>query len=163
MSLSLRSFAGPTIYLDTMLPYALFRHIDPAAKDFFERIEQGALTACTSVLTFDELAYRLLLALIKDRYGGSPLDLLRAQEERLITEFAPAVTAELRQLRGFPHLTIVDATLRDLEVMDQAMVAYAIRPRDALHFAAMQSVGCFDLASNDHHFDRIPQIRRFSL
>ena len=50
-----------------------------------------------------------------------------------------------------------------LEVMDQAMVAYAIRPRDALHFAAMQRAGCFDLASNDHHFDRVPQIRRFSL
>jgi len=59
--------------------------------------------------------------------------------------------------------TFLDVTRFDLEVMNQAMLDFAIRPRDALHFAAMQSIGCFDLASNDHHFDRIHQIRRFSL
>ena len=94
--------------------------------------------------------------------GSAPCLLLRAQEDRLITEFAPAVTSELRKLRNFPNLTVLDVTRFDLEVMNQAMVDFAIRPRDALHFAAMQSISCLDLASNDHHFDRIPQIRRFS-
>ena len=52
------------------------RGIDPAVKPFFQRIERGELTAYTSALTFDELAYRLILALIKDCYSGSPLDQL---------------------------------------------------------------------------------------
>ena len=129
MSLTLDRFTGAAVYLDTMLPYALLRGVEPAAKALFERIEQGALTAYTSALTFDELAYRLLLALIRDHYGGAPLDLLRADEVRLIAE----------------------------------MVDYAIRPRDALHYAAMQRVGCLDLASHDAHFDRIPLLRRFVL
>lgn len=44
-------------------------------------MQSGSLAAYTSVLTFDELGYRLLLALIKDNYPGSPLERLRDQEE----------------------------------------------------------------------------------
>jgi predicted nucleic acid-binding protein len=162
MSLQLADFTGDVIYLDTMLPYALFRGMTPIVAAFFARIESGAVIAYTSVLTFDELAYRLLLALVKDNYSGSPLDRLRDDEERLIAEFAPAVTLALDRLRGFPNLRIVEVTAADVESMVQAMADYAIRPRDALHFAAMQSVGCHDLASRDGHFDRITQVRRYS-
>jgi predicted nucleic acid-binding protein len=89
--------------------------------------------------------------------------MLRSDEERPITEFAPAVAAQLQRLRSFPNLTIVDVAPADLEVMEHAMVDHAIRPRDALHYAAMLRVGCLDLASHDAHFDRIPQPRRFTL
>jgi predicted nucleic acid-binding protein len=91
------------------------------------------------------------------------LDRLRDDEERLIAEFAPIVSPELRRLRYFPHLTVVDVTAFDVDLMNQAMTEYAIRPRDALHFAAMQRIACFDLASHDHHFDRVPQVRRYTL
>jgi predicted nucleic acid-binding protein len=56
MSKLLESFAGDRLYLDTMIPYALLRGIDPAAQTLFARIETGKITAYTSVLTFDELA-----------------------------------------------------------------------------------------------------------
>ena len=77
MTKPVSDYTGGALYLDTMVPYALLRGIDPAAQELFSRIQQGELTAFTSVLTFDELAYRLLLALIRDRYDGSPLDRLR--------------------------------------------------------------------------------------
>ncbi len=163
MTTPLNSFAGNAIYLDTMLPYALLRSIDPAAKAFFDRVGQGALLAYTSVLTFDELAYRFVLALIKERYGGSPLDALRADEEKRIAEFAPRVVTELRRLRELPNLRVIDVLAADLDTMTEAMMQYHLRPRDALHYAAMQRVGCLDLASNDPHFDRIPVIRRYTL
>jgi len=163
MSALLSTFDGQAIYLDTMLPYALLRGIDPAVKSFFARIEQGAIRAYTSVLTFDELAYRLILALIKDRYDGSPLDRLRDDEEKMLAEYVPAIAPWLRQLRDFPNLTAIEVSVVDVETMIEAMEQYRIRPRDALHFAAMRRVGCFNLASNDQHFDRIPTIRRFAL
>jgi predicted nucleic acid-binding protein len=163
MTAPLSTFIGDVIYLDTMLPYALLRGIDPAVKPFFDRIERGTLLAYTSALTFDELAYRLLLALVKDHYSGSPLDRLRDEEEKLIAEFAPIVVSQLRHLRDFPHLIVLDLLVSDLEVMGEALMQYHLRPRDALHFAAMQRIGCFDLASNDHHFDRIPHVCRFTL
>jgi len=56
MSKLLTSFAGSTLYLDTMIPYALLRGLDPAARDLFARIEAAELQAYTSVLAFDELA-----------------------------------------------------------------------------------------------------------
>jgi predicted nucleic acid-binding protein len=163
MTVSLYTFSGNAIYLDTMLPYALLRGIDPAAKTFFERIGQGGLLAYTSALTFDELAYRFVLALIKDHYDGSPLDALRANEEKLLAEFAPRVVAELRRLREFPNLIVLDVLAIDLDTMNDAMTQFHIRPRDALHYAAMKRTGCFDLASNDPHFDRIQALKRYTL
>ncbi len=162
MSAPLDAYSGLAIYLDTMLPYDLLRGIDPAVKSFFQRIERGELTAYTSVLVFDELAYRLVLALIKDRYGGSPLDQLRAAEARLLAEFAPPVAALLDQFRLLPHLIVLDVLADDVALMSAGMLRYQLRPRDALHWAAMQRIGCFDLASNDPHFDRIPAVRRFA-
>ncbi len=163
MTAPLNTFSGNTIYLDTMLPYALLRGIDPAAKAFFERIGHGELLAYTAALTFDELAYRFILALIKDHYGGSPLDALRTEEEKLIGEFAPRVVTELRRLRELPNLTVLDVLAIDLDTMNDAMTQFHIRPRDALHYAAMKRIGCLDLASNDPHFDRIPTINRYTL
>jgi len=77
----------------------------------------------------------------------------------------PAVKHFFQQIeRGdLPHLTILDVLASDLEVLNEVMVQYHLRPRDALHLAAMQRIGCFDLASNDVHFDSVPHVRRYSL
>jgi len=163
MSRSLAAFSGDVLYLDTMVPYALLRGIDSAAQELFTRIESGELRAYTSVLTFDELTYRLLLALIRDHYGGSPLERLRDEETRMIAEFYPQLAPHLARLKGFPNLSLVDLTPSDLEVMDDVMKTYHLRPRDALHLAAMQKCGCFDLLSNDPDFDRAPQVQRYTL
>lgn len=156
-------FQEKTVYLDTMLPYAFLRGIDPEVKKFFQMIENGETQAYTSVLTFDELAYRLILALIKDQYPGSPLDNLRTNEVKYLSEFVPPIVAQLEHLRGFPNLHVLDVPNTDLNIAFDAMVKYQLRPRDALHYAAMQQVSCLNLASNDLHFDRIPDITRFTV
>lgn len=163
MSEPLTAFTGTALYLDTMVPYALLRGIDPAAHALFARIEAEELRAFTSVLTFDELVYRMLLALIRDHYGGSPLEQLRTNEVQMIAEFYPSIAPHLSRLRQFRSLQLVDVTSSDLDLMDEAMRLYQIRPRDALHLAAMQKTGCLDLVSQDPDFDRIPIIRRYTL
>ena len=162
MTTPLSAFAGEVIYLDTMLPYMLLRGVEPTVKPFFERIERGECLAYTSALTFDELAYRLLLAFIKDHYDGSPLERLRDEEEKMMAEFAPTVVTLLRRLRAYTHLIVLDVLASDLDAMDTAMEQYHLRPRDALHLAALQRASCLDLASNDHHFDRVPTVRRYT-
>jgi predicted nucleic acid-binding protein len=156
-------FTGATLYLDAMVPYALLRGIEPTVQALFTRLQAGELSAYTSVLTFDELTYRLLLALIRDHYGGSPLDRLRDQEEKLIAEFYPQLASPLAQLRAFPNLSLVDVTASDLDAMNEAILQFHLRPRDALHLAAMHKCGCFDLVSHDTDFDRVPMIRRYTL
>ena len=161
MSTSIAQFSGAALYLDTTAFYALLRALEPAAKDLFNRIERGDYQAYTSVLTFDELSYRLLLALIRDRYPGSPLEQLRQQEEKLIATLYPQLAPTLDQLRHFPNLLWLDVTATDLASMSQAMLDYHVRPRDALHLTAIQKCGCFDVVSQDADFDRIPVLRRY--
>ena len=163
MSQPLTAFTGTALYLDTMIPYALLRGIDPAVRTLFARIEAGELQGYTSVLTFDELVYRMLLALIRDYYGGSPIDRLRDNETQLIAKFYPQLAPHLARLRAFPNLSLVDLTPTDLEMMDEGIRLYHLRPRDALHLAAMQKCGCFDLLSHDPDFDRVPMVQRYTL
>ena len=163
MSQPLTAFSGDTLYLDTTVLYALLRGIEPDVQALFVRIESGELRAYTSVLTFDELAYRMLLALIRERYGSSPLDRLREREQEMVEEFYPRLAPHLHQLRTFPNLILLEVAPSDLEAMDEAMLAYHLRPRDALHFSAMQKCECFDLVSRDPDFDRVPAVRRFAL
>lgn len=163
MSESLAAFAGDVLYLDTMIPYALLRGVDPAARVLFSRIESGEMRAYTSVLTFDELAYRMLLALIRDQYDGSPLDRLRDNEAQMVAEFYPQLSPHLTRLCAFPNLILVDFTVSDLAMMDEGMRLYHLRPRDALHLTAMQKCNCLDLVSHDTGFDRIPMVRRYTL
>jgi len=105
----------------------------------------------------------MLLALIRDTYGGSPLEHLRDREPELIAEFYPALAPVLSHLRAFPNLSLVDVTSSDLVAMDEAMHLYHVRPRDALHMAAMQKCGCYDLVSHDADFDRVLVVRRYTL
>ncbi len=162
MTLALREFRDSIIYLDTMLPYALLRGIDEEVKRFFERVEGGEIQAYTSVLTFDELAYRLILALARDRYDGSPLDLLRQREEEVLRGIVPQVCASLQELSQLSNLNVVEVTADDLFAMTEAMQSYLLRPRDALHYAVMSRIGCSSIASTDVHFDRIPSLTRYA-
>jgi predicted nucleic acid-binding protein len=163
MSVSLAEFRGTTLYLDTMIPYALLRKIEPAATELFERIKAGELYGYTSVLTFDELTYRLLLALVRKRYGGAPLSHLRDRKAEMIGEFYPQLAPALARLRAFPNLTLVDVTGADLTRMSDNISMYHLLPRDALHLSAMQACDCFDLVSHDADFDRVPMVRRYTL
>jgi predicted nucleic acid-binding protein len=163
MSPSWSAFAGTVLYLDTMVPYALLRRLEPTVQELFARVERGEIRAYSSVLTFDELAYRMLLALVRDHYDGSPLDRLCDDEARMIAEFYPLLAPHLSQLCAFPNWFLVDMTASDLDAMDEAMRRYHLRPRDALHLAAMQKCGCLDLVSNDAGFGRVPQVRRYTL
>jgi predicted nucleic acid-binding protein len=104
------AFTGTALYLDTTVLYAFLRGLKPSVQELFERIEAGEIRAYTYVLTFDELAYRGLLAFIRDRYTGSPLDRLRADEARLIAEFYPLLAPHLDRLRTFPNLVLVHAS-----------------------------------------------------
>ena len=105
----------------------------------------------------------MLLARIRDNHPGSPLDLLRHEEVRMIADFYPTVSQALLQLQTFPNLAIVDTTPTDLLNMHQHILQYQLRPRGALHLAAMLRVGCIYLASNDSDFDRVQGIQRFTI
>lgn len=166
MSRSLATFKQGPIYLDTMILYTFVRAetaVRPIIRPFFNAIEQGKIRAYTAVLTFDELAYRLTLATIRDKYNGSPLDRLRNEEQKMLSEVYPIIMPTLQSLRQFPNLQIVDIVAADLPTMYSLMEAHHLKPRDALHVAAMFKVNCQSIASNDAHFDQVSSLSRYEI
>lgn len=163
MSSSIGEFQAGSLYLDTMVLYLFLRVRDSEAEPLLRKIQTGEIHAFTSVLTFDELAYRLLLALIRDTYGSSPLDKLRQDEQSMIAQFYPDIAPKLLRLQEFPNLTLIDVTPADLLAMHENMGRFRLRPRDALHLAAMQKVNCPYLVSQDADLDRVPTITRYTL
>lgn len=163
MTQLLSAFSGSVLYLDTMIFYAFLREKSPAVEALIRSIANGEFQIVTSALTFDELAHRMLLAEIRDAHGGSPLDVLRKDEKRMLAEFFPIIEPSLLTLYYMPNLTIVDITGADVPAMYSNMRSFQLRPRDALHLAAMQKADCFHLVSQDSDFDHIPAITRYTL
>lgn len=159
----LSAFNDTTLYLDTMVFYAFLRSSDPATRELFVRIRTADVLAYTSVLTFDELTYRMLLAMINDTYDGPAVDHLREDESQMLTQFYPRLAPVLTQLRTFPNLTVFDVSAIDLMLMDENIKRYRLPPRDALHLSAMQKSGCFDVVSSNPDFERVPEVRRYTL
>jgi predicted nucleic acid-binding protein len=150
------------VYLDTMVLYSYLRMTDPDVANLFQRIEDG-VQAFTATLTFDELAYRLLLGLIRDKYGKSPLDRLRQAQAVMIDEFYALIEPQLVALQHFPNFTVVPVTTVDLAAMHRNVRQFHLLPRDALHLSVMQRVGCTNLISEDSDFDEVDGIHRFTV
>lgn len=163
MSQPVSRFRGESLYLDTMVFHALLRANNDAARVLFKAIEAGQYRAYTAALTFNELAYRMLLSLIRDKYGKSPQDRLRQDRQGMVNEFYAHIETRLTQLQLLLHLVVLDITATDLTTMHRNCITYHLLPRDALHLAAMQKVGCTALVSLDSDFDRVQGIQRYIL
>jgi predicted nucleic acid-binding protein len=76
---------------------------------------------------------------------------------------SPQIASQVQRLQTFPHLTLLDVTAHDISQMHQLMQEHQLRPRDALHLAAMHKCNCFNLVSPDADFDHAPYLQRFTL
>jgi predicted nucleic acid-binding protein len=81
----------------------------------------------------------------------------------MIATYYPRVANEVGRLQTFPGLIVLDVTVADLTAMQQLVLQHHLRPRDALHLAAMYKADCLDLVSNDGDFDRVSGVQRFIL
>ncbi len=163
MSNPIAQLTSGKVYLDTMILYHQLRASNASVIDLFQRIEDGTLQAYTAVLMFDEVAYRLLLGLIRNQYGNSPLDRLRENQAGMIDEFYALIEMQLNLLQRFPNLNVVAISAVDLAAMHRNVRQFRLLPRDALHLALMQRLGCTNLVSEDSDFDTVTGIKRFVL
>lgn len=163
MSHPLKEFKGNTLYLDTMVFYALLRGLATNVRTLFTEIKTGNLQAYTSTLTFDELADRMVQTLTHEKYTDAAHKQWGQHRTNLFAEFYPKILPPMTLLRNFPNLTLLDVSAIDLMLMSENMGRYLLSPRAALHMAAMQKIGCFNLLSQDMTFDCIQEIRRYTL
>jgi predicted nucleic acid-binding protein len=154
-------------YLDTNFLYVHLRskrsETSPTLDDWRERVlaEVTVDGGVISALVFDELAYRLILAWLRDDGIGDPLSRYR--------EDAHAVMGAVRR-RLTNTWRAVDSLSLELQLTDGAVVEQArslmarpgLGPRDSFHAAHALVGGCEAIASTDEAFDQVTGLRRLA-
>jgi predicted nucleic acid-binding protein len=108
-----------------------------------------------SALVLDELAYRLILAWLRDDGVDDPLSRYRSEPQLTMRAVARRLTATWRA---------VESLSLELWPTDQAVVARAqglmakpgLSPRDAFHAAHALVAACSLVASTDTAFEQVP-------
>ncbi len=114
-----------------------------------------------SALVHDELAYRLILAWLRDDGVEDPLSAFRADAQTAMRTVRRRLTATWRA---------VDSLALDLWPTDSAVVERArslmarpgLGPRDSFHAAHALLAGCEAIASSDPAFDDVPGLLRLA-
>ena len=163
MSQPFSNFRGKEIYIDAMIFHAILRASDVRAKAILTQVEQGTVEAYASVLTMNELAHHLLISMIRDKYGDVSTTELQRQRVFWVVEFYPQIEAQLQELQFMPNLLVIGLEQSIISKMHQNSINYRLLPRNALHLAAMQTVGCQAILSHDSNFDGIPYIERYTV
>ena len=152
-------------YLDTNFIYAHLRAKRGATLGPIEAWRARVLNEMNdgggviSGLVLDELAYRLVLAWLRDDGDGDPLSTYRADARK-------AMQASRRRLAA--AWRAVDSLSLELQPTGHAVVEGAkslmaqpgLPPRDAFHAAHALEAGCDLIASSDAAFDQVSGLRR---
>jgi predicted nucleic acid-binding protein len=150
-------------YLDTNFIYAHLRSkrggtLGPVEVWRARVLDEMDGDGVISALVIDELAYRLILAWLRDDGDGDPLSTYRAD--------ARTVMQAMRR-RLATTWKAVDSLSLELQPTDHAVIAKAkslmsrpgLSPRDAFHAAHALTAGCTAIASGDSAFDRVSGLR----
>jgi predicted nucleic acid-binding protein len=153
-------------YLDTNFVYAHLRSRQGGALGPVEawrsrvlgEMEDGGVI---SGLVLDELAYRLVLAWLRDDGDSDPLSTYRADASS---------TMKAMRRRLISTWRAVDSLSLELQPTERAVVEGAkalmarpgLAPRDASHAAHALAAGCDLIASSDASFDLVSGLQRLA-
>jgi predicted nucleic acid-binding protein len=154
-------------YLDTNFLYVHLRTERSQTPHPLEDWREAVLAQVTvdggviSALVQDELAYRLILAWLRDDGVEDPLSAYRADARTAMRDVRRRLTAAWRA---------VDSLSLELQFTDSAVVERArslmarpgLGPRDAFHAAHALAASCNIIASTDTAFDDVPGLRRLA-
>jgi len=150
-------------YLDTNFVYAHLRSKRGGTLGPVEAWRTKVLSVMDdagviSSLVVDELAYRLILAWLRDDGAADPLSSYRNDPAAVMTAMRRRLVAAWRA---------VDLLGLELQPTEHAVVGRAkslmarpgLAPRDAFHAAHAIEGGCALIASSDSDFDRVPGLQ----
>lgn len=148
-------------YLDTNFVYAHLRSTPADApaplSDWRRRVleEVAADGGVISALVLDELAYRLVLAWLRDDGDRDPLSIYRADPRTAIRHVRRRLSATWRAVDELGlelHPTDHDVVARAKSLMSRP----GLPPRDAFHAAHALASRCSAIATSDEVFGRVP-------
>jgi predicted nucleic acid-binding protein len=154
-------------YLDTNFLYVHLRSGDSRAPGALEDWRTRVLDQVTvdgaaiSALVQDELAYRLILAWLREDGVGDPLSAYRADARATMRAVRRRLTATWRALDSL-SLEMVPTDNAVVERARSLMAQPGLAPRDSFHAAHALVADCDLIASTDATFDDVPGLRRLA-
>lgn len=152
-------------YLDTNFVYAHLRSKRGSAVGPVEAWRARVLSeldsggGVISGLVLDELAYRLVLAWLRDDGDSDPLSTYRADAGSAMRAVRRRLTAAWHAVDSLPlELQPTEHTV--VERAKSLMARPGLAPRDAFHAAHALEAGCDLIASSDAGFDQVSGLRR---
>jgi predicted nucleic acid-binding protein len=151
-------------YLDTNFLYVHLRSKANAAPTPVEEWRNAVLAqvatdgAVISALVLDELAYRLILAWLREDGAADPLSEYRTHPQKTMR----AVRRRLATTWQAVDLLALELCPTDHAVVTRAQALMArpgLGPRDAFHAAHALVAGCRSIASTDPAFQAVPGLR----
>ena len=152
-------------YLDTNFIYAHLRARRGATLGPVEAWRTRALNemedggGVVSSLVFDELAYRLVLAWLRDDGDSDPLSTFRADAHKTMRATRRRLTAAWRAVDALP-LELQPTEHAVVERAKSLMSQPGLPPRDAFHAAHAIEASCDLIVSSDPGFDKVSGLRR---
>ena len=111
-----------------------------------------------SGLVLDELAYRLVLAWLRDDGDGDPLSTYRQDPRKAMRAVRRRLTTAWRAVDSLP-LELQPTEHAVVEGAKSLMAEPGLAPRDAFHAAHALAAGCNLIASSDADFAQAPGLR----
>lgn len=153
-------------YLDTNFLYAHLRSkrgraLGPVETWRAQVLDELDGSGVISGLVLDELAYRLVLAWLRDDGDRDPLSTYRTDPGSAMKTAQRRLTATWRAI----DLLALELQSTDHPVIETAkflMARPGLAPRDAFHAAHALEAGCELIASSDAGFDRVSGLRRLA-
>ena len=150
-------------YLDTNFLYAHLRSkrggtlgpVESWRAEVIDAMDEGGVI---SALVIDELAYRLVLAWLRDDGDADPLTSYRQDPTAVMSAMRHRLAATWRAVDSLR----LELQTTDGAVIDQAkslMSRPGLAPRDAFHAAHAVAAGCTLIASSDPDLGRVPGLR----
>jgi len=154
-------------YLDTNFIYAHLRAkrgatlgpVETWRARVLSEMEDGG--SVISGLVLDELAYRLVLAWLRDGGDSDPLSTYRADARKAMRAARPRLTATWRAVDSL-SLELQPTEYAVIEGAKTLMARPGLPPRDAFHAAHALEAGCNLIASSDAGFDEVSGLRRMA-
>lgn len=151
-------------YLDTNFLYAHLRTDHGTSSDLDDWRARALAHLETdggviSALVLDEIAYRLVLAWLRDDGDRDPLSTYRKQAREVMVAMQERLELTWQAIDGLGlelHPTDSAVVTRAKSLMGEPGLA----PRDAFHAAHALEAGCAIVVSSDDGFDDTPNLRR---
>jgi predicted nucleic acid-binding protein len=131
------AYVDSNVFLYPVLYHAEVQPKAKKAKEILFKIENGALSAFTSTLTWDEVVW--VVSRVMSRSDG---------------------IAQGQKLLGFPNLEFINVDEGVLTQAQTLMSKYKLSPRDSIHAASALGRRIKTVISDDEDFDQIKEIKR---